>query len=465
MRVLLIVVDTMRADHAGCYGYPKPTTPNLDRLAAEGALFTDCYATDVPTIPAFTALLTGRRGVSTGVVSHDHPESIITPETRTLPDVLAKAGVVTGAVSSLFTFKRWIAKGFSHFMQPDQRTPATHITASQVNELALPWMRAHARRDFFLMLHYWDPHSPYSKTPAAYARRFYEGTDPRDPANMSLAGLWGLELMSFYAWDVAAPQLQEGVTDLDYLVAEYDGGIALADDYLGQLLEGMEDAGLLEDTLLIFTSDHGEAFGEHGVYFDHMDAYEQTARVPLVVTCPGRAQARRSEALTQSIDIAPTVLEAFDVPAPEAAQGRSLWPVLRGETDEHRAEVVTNQGLWSAQRSFRTREWSYVETLSQGMLGNRPPRELFDRRADPAEARNLIDDRRDVSQHMEARLRTWLDNELQGRDDPLRLAGEASVAPEMVRRKLKERRKADDTPWVRQGTGRPGAGNLLVHGR
>jgi len=446
MRVVLVVFDTLRADHVGCYGYGKPTTPNLDALAREGALFANCYATDVPTIPSFTALLTGQRGITTGVVSHDHPESIITPETRTLPELLAKAGVLTGGLSSLYAFKRWIAKGFTHFMQPDQRTPATHVTANQVNELALPWMRSHARRDFFLMLHYWDPHSPYSKTPEGYIRRFRPDGDPRDPSNTSLNGLRELELMYFYAWDTAAPQLQDGITDLGYLVAEYDAGISYADDYLGQLIEAMDDVGLLEDTMIVLTSDHGEAFGEHGVYFDHMDAYEQTGRVPLVVWRPGRVGARTTDALVQSVDLAPTILEAFGVPVPGDPDGRGLWPVLDRQADTHRDLVVTNQGLWSAQRAMRTAKWTLMQTLSQGMLHERPPVELFDRFTDRAETTNLLDAKPDVAHEMQERLAAWLEERLQGRDDPLRLAAASSFAPEMVRRKLAQRRAAGEWP-------------------
>ncbi len=351
MRVILVFFDTMRHDHASCYGYPKTTTPNIDRLAGDGALFLNSYPTDVPTQPCYTSTLTGKRGITTGVVTHGQPETTI--GSRTFPEALAENGIMTAAVSSLYRFRRWFAQGFTHYMQPDIKTWLQHVTADQVNALAIPWLKAYGDQDFFLFLHYWDPHTPYNEDLAEYVDRFYEGSDPYDPSNRSLDEVRKAELIYFFISGGAVPKLKRGLTDINYPIAQYDAEIFYADDRFGEVLATLEAMKILDDTMIIFTSDHGEAMGEHQVLCDHMDAYEQTSHVPLVIYCPARVKPRKIEALVQHIDFAPTILEAFGVALPEELEGRSLWPLLEGKEDEQYEAVFTNQGLWSAQRAMR----------------------------------------------------------------------------------------------------------------
>ena len=238
--------------------------------------------------------------------------------------------------------------------------------------------------------------------------------------------------------------LHPNLTDLRYVLAHYDAEIRYADDRFGQVLNVLDDLGVLEETLIIFTSDHGEAFGEHGVYSDHMDAYEQTAHVPLMVWLPGQVRAQRVDALVQSIDIAPTVLEAFGVEVPPEFQGRSLWPLLRGETDSHYERVFTNQGLWSAQRAMRTEKWTLMKTYQWGMLKPRRNTELFDRQADPAEENDVSEQYPEVVEELELEYFRWVEEQLGGRPDPLRIAAAENRATEAVRRRyerwLAERR-------------------------
>jgi arylsulfatase A-like enzyme len=436
MRVILVFFDTMRYDHASFNGYSRKTTPVLDELAREGTIFTNCYATDVPTQPCYTATFTGQRGIETGVVTHGQPEETIPSRLDTFPALLAKKGILTAAVSTLYRFRRWFAQGFVHYIQPNINKWLQHVSCEDVNKEAIPWIKAYAHEEFFLFLHYWDPHTPYNLVPERYLEKFYSG-DPYDPSNRSLDDLRSRSLMYFFISGGAVPELREGLTDIEYPVAQYDAEINYADEHFGYVLEVLEREKVLEDTMIIFTSDHGEALrGEHGVYFDHMDAYEQVAHVPLFIWAPGRVRAQVVSSFVQHTDIAPTVLEAFGIQPPESFEGKSLWPVLRGETLKHREFAVTNQGLWSAQRAYRTERWALVRTYAQGMLVDAPDWELFDRREDPAESRDVSAHHRDVFQELKARYLEWVDREVGGRPDPLRIEATRSSAANSVKRRF-----------------------------
>jgi arylsulfatase A-like enzyme len=440
MRVILVFFDTLRADHVGSYGYPKNTTPNVDRLAGRGARFLNCYPTNVPTQPCYTSVLTGRPGIDTGVVTHGQPESTISQETVTFPEILAEHGILTAAVSTLYRFRRWFAKGFTHYVQPDISTWLQHVTADQVNAQVLPWLRAYGNQDFFLFLHYWDPHTPYSRASADRVARFYDGEDPFDPRNRSLEGLRAQRLMYYFISGVAVPELEDGLTDARYVVAKYDAEIAYADDRFGQVLDLLEELEIMDDTMIIFTSDHGEALdGEHGVYFDHMDAYEQVSHVPLIIHRPGQIGARTIEPFVQHIDFAPTILEAFGIRVPHQFTGRSLWPLLRGESTSHYSTVFTDHGLWSAQRAMRTKRWSLMKTIAPGMLRSRPSLELFDRVVDRDEEQNVASAHPGVVAALNATYYARLEEQLGDRPDPLRLAAEKSSAFKRVKARFDQR--------------------------
>lgn len=434
MRVILVFFDTMRYDHASFNGYGKPTTPNLDRLAAEGAVFAGAYCTDVPTQPCYTSVFTGKRGITTGVVTHGQAEETLADGITTFPMLLARRGLTTAAVSSLYRFRRWFARGFVHWIEPNMDKWLQHVTADDVNSKVIPWLRAYGKEPFFLFLHYWDPHTPYNKELSEYVDEFYEGGDPADPGNDSLEPLRRQPLMYFFRRR-QYEELHPNLTDLDYVLAHYDAEIRYADDRFGQVLDVLDELGVLEETMIIFTSDHGEDFGEHAVFSDHMDAYEATAHTPLMVWWPERVQARRIDALVQHIDLAPTILEAFGAPVPEDYEGQSLWPLLEGETDEQYEYVFTNQGLWSAQRAMRSRRWALVKTINWGMLQPREPTELFDRERDPYEQHNVADEHPDVLDEMELKYWRWLEERLGNRPDPLRIAGQENAATRSVQRR------------------------------
>ena len=154
MKVILLVIDTLRADHLGCYGYHRETSPNIDRLAEKSILYGNAYSSDVPTQPSFTSMFTGRRGIHTGIVSHSETESL-SEDVPYLTEVLAQNGVTTAAVSTLYMMRRWFARGFHYYFNPvaGQRRRLQQVDAEEINGVALPWIREHRGEDFFLFVH------------------------------------------------------------------------------------------------------------------------------------------------------------------------------------------------------------------------------------------------------------------------------------------------------------------------
>jgi arylsulfatase A-like enzyme len=418
VKVLLVVIDTLRADHLGCYGYHRKTSPRIDAVTEQGVLFERAYASDVPTQPSYTAMFTGQRGIRTGVVSHSDTENL-PDSTPYLSDILAANGYATGAVSTLFMMKKYFARGFNAYMNPvaGNRARLQQIDADEVNAAAIPWLKANRDRDFFLFLHYWDPHSLY-KPPAKYRRLFYKKGNPCDPKNRSLAALDQQIVGPFVRGHL--DRIRQNLTDAEYVIAQYDGEIRYVDDTLGQVLDLLADLGIGEETLLIITSDHGESMTEHNIFFDHCDVYEVTIRVPLIIRWPERFRGgRRIRGLVQGIDIPATILDAARIASPEASQGRSLLPLARGQADRGYREIFSNQGLWQAKRTMSDGRWKFIKALDNGYWPA-PPRELYDLQDDTGENSNLIEKQPEIARDMELRLTRWEESQLGNRIDPLR---------------------------------------------
>ncbi len=418
MKIIFAVLDTLRADHLGCYGYARPTSPRLDALAKEGALFERAYATDVPTQPSYTAMFTGMRGIRSGVVSHS-PTETIADTVPWLPQRLAENGYETAAVSTLCIMKKYFTRGYHTYMNPvaHDRAQIQQVTAEQINAYAIPWLRANKDRDLFLFLHYWDPHSLYNPPHKRYRTMFYDG-DPCDPKNHSLDELRDQLIGPFTMGHLE--KVMPGVTDKQYVVAQYDGEIRYLDDQFTILLDTLTSLGIEDDTLLIVTADHGESMGEHALYFDHCGVYEPTVRVPLLVRWPGCVPpGTRVNALVQGIDIPATILAAAGVEAPETFQGRNLTPLATGEQKAAYEFVVSNQGLWQAKRMISDGTWKLINALDNG-LWPAPARELYNIEDDPSETRNVVETQPDIAARLDLQLRRWEDAQLRGGIDPLR---------------------------------------------
>jgi arylsulfatase A-like enzyme len=422
--VVLIVVDALRADHLSSHGYPRPTSPHLDALAASGALCESMYCAGIPTQPAFTTLHTGQHPMTHGIVSHGGAAEL-SKKTPTLADLFLAAGYTTCAVDNLLRERLWFGRGFEYYVDPSlRRILHLGVTAEEINARAIPWLRAHAAEPFFLFVHYWDPHTPYA--PPEQDRALFYCGDPTDPANTTLEAWWRhpFGLLARETW-LHTPGGR--ITDAEYLVALYDGEIRHVDRGIAQLVGALDELGLAERTLVAVTADHGESMTEHGIFFEHHGLYESTVHVPFVARWPGRiAPGRRLTPLLQHHDVAPTLAEAAGLRVPATMEGKSRFKLLTGEREDPGREALvmvecTHQAKWA----LRAGRHKLILARGPDYYGS-PPRELYDLEADPGETRNLVHAQPDRAAALEAQLEEWIArrvSELGRADDPLREQG------------------------------------------
>ena len=404
-------LDTLRADHLSCIGNDRGLTPNLDRIASEGALFRETYATDIPTQPSHTALFTGKFGINSGIVSHFHPAAYLPEETLWLPSELRRNGYVTGAVDHLFAMKDWFIRGYDDYMPPPGRSRSP---GSVINGIGLPWISEHKERDFFLFLHFWDAHIPYVP-PSPFKERYTHGTSGRiDPdITAKLEGRPSYPLFKQNLYDFL-----DAMPNLDYIADLYDAEVAYLDFEIGRIFQHLETEGLLEDTLVVLFGDHGENMTEHDAWFDHAGLYDSVTHVPLLMWAPGTIPVTDSSAMVTLTDVMPTVLEALGRPEAEGVDGRSLFPLMRGETTTHRDAVMLSEATWQAARGVRTPDWKFIKFLQSTIYG-RDGVELYDLANDPNEQHNVADLHPEVVDEMSSRLTHWVSAQLGGRPDPM----------------------------------------------
>ncbi len=309
--LVLLTVDTLRADRLGCYGYSRDTSPELDRLAAEGTLFEAAYVQRGSTWPSLTSILTSQHPVTHGVRENGMP---LGSGPATLAESLLGRGYSTHAVLTNSYQQAW--RGFESVV-PVEEKPQDQVAADR----AIDWLRTGAVEPFFLWIHMVAPHDPYA--PPADHDRF---GDPGYGGRVDGGSISTTRIM--FGLDTPQP------ADLERLQSLYDGEVAFSDAMIARVLGALEERSFLDHSLVVATSDHGEELLDHHDYFfHHASVYEGVLRVPLILWQPGVVPAgRREGTVVQSIDIAPTVLELLDVPVPTGFDGRSLAPLLRGET-------------------------------------------------------------------------------------------------------------------------------------
>ena len=334
--ILLVTIDTLRADAVGAYGDATARTPAIDALATRGALFTRAFAVAPITLTSHASLLTGRYPAGHG---GRHNGMRIDPDTPTLAEALASAGVATGAFIAAFPLDRrfGLQKGFSQYGDrmprgPDGR-PANERPGAVVVDEALAWLQQHRSGRFFLWVHLFEPHAPYGDARTGLPAR-----------------------------------------------ARYGDEIAEADRQVARLVEGLADA--RETTLVAVTADHGEAFGEHGEIAHSIFVYDTTLRVPLVLAGPGVEQ-RRIDAPVSLVDVAPTLASLLGVPTFDA-DGIDLAPALAGGSLPERTLYAESFAPlldfgWSRLRAVRAGGWKYIAA---------PSPELYDTANDAGETRN-----------------------------------------------------------------------------
>ena len=418
MKVILLVIDTLRADHLGCYGYHRNTSPNIDRLAKEGVVFENAYPTDVPTQPSFTSIFTGERGIQTGIVSHSQTEKL-SEQTSCFPELLSQKGITTVAVSTLYMMRRWFARGYKYYMNPISgiRNRLQQIDAEEINSFALPWIKEHYKEDFFMFMHYWDPHMLYLP-PYPYRQLFYKGNES-DPANHSLDILKSQPIWPFVKRHLDS--IGNDITDKEYVIAQYDSEIRYADEKVKELLDLIDKLCISNDTTIILTSDHGESMGEHNFYFDHHGVYETTIHVPLIIRNPqyNFQEMRVNDLVQSSICLRPTIVSLFGMQDQNNLEGKNLIRIA-GEEDKGTEEIYSNMGVWTAKRAFRKGRWKIIKTLDKSFWET-PDIELFDVLNDPQETHDVANDHSSLVDELELRMERWLKDQIGKKIDPLEL--------------------------------------------
>jgi arylsulfatase A-like enzyme len=375
--VILISIDTLRADHLGTYGYRRNTSPNIDRLARESVLFDRNINTGGGTLPVHVSMFTSLPPTVHGI----WPDSgrALDSARVTLADQMRAAGYHTrGYTGGGFVRAKYgLGQGFDYFYDSGGNF-ATELP------LLNQWLDTYHGGKFFLFLHTYDVHSGFDKLPydhgAAWNRLYtanYGGS-----FDGCKEGLCASALLSRINREVVAKRLRAtdvfSAADIAYMMGLYDGGISYVDDALGRLFEGLKARGLWDKTVLVFTADHGEEFTEHRLFL-HDQNYEEIARVPLIIHFPrGAFGGRRISEMVSTLEIMPTILDAVGIPSNPEVEGESLLPLIASG-----AEGLAQVYMAGALEKLRTPGWSLL-ALETG------PAQLFDLRQDPGETTNLI---------------------------------------------------------------------------
>ena len=366
--VLLITIDTVRADHLGCYGYKAIETPHLDTLAASGVRFANAY-TPVPiTLPAHSVMLTGTYPMRTGM--HDFSGNRLNASQPTLATLLHAKGYATGAVvaSAVLDSRFGLGRGFDFYYDhfdfsrlDEKNIDAMMRPGGEVVDRALGWLNGERQKPFLLWVHLYDAHHPYNPPP---------------------------------------PYLQK------YRSHPYDGGIAFVDAQVGRVVAYLKAKGMYDRTLIVVAGDHGEALGEHGEKTHGFFIYDSTLHVPLIFKLPADSPKQKpvvNDAASLA-DILPTILDLIGVSKPGEIQGRSLTASMMGKPGTP-AENYSETYLprihfnWSELRGIRFRQYHFIDA---------PRPELYDLSSDPRELKNVYSTQQAVANELRKRLGTLI---------------------------------------------------------
>jgi arylsulfatase A-like enzyme/Tfp pilus assembly protein PilF len=418
LNVVLITIDTLRADHVGCYGYKQIKTPNIDSLAADGVRFERAFAVVPVTLPSHSSMLTGTYPMLSGM--HDFSGNKLSPLQPTLASVLKQAGYETGAVigAAVLDSRFGLNQGFDFYYDhfefnrlDEANLDEMERPGNVVADVALNWLEKeglkkegpekdqpskNTQKKFFLWMHLYDPHFPYHP-PEPYSR--------------------------------------------EYAAQPYDGEIAFADEQVGRLLRFLKENGLYQNTVIVLCGDHGESLGEHGEKTHGFFIYNATMHVPLIIRLPEqlpgqvpeKAMARTLADPVSLVDLMPTVLEAVGLQVPSQVQGRSLLREIRPDSSAPDAQADRERTLygetflprihfnWSELRGSENTKYHFIDA---------PRPELYDLTKDPDETHNLLTEKKAVAEEMRAKLVAMIRDYSAGKE----LAEKTGLDPALMER-------------------------------
>ncbi len=428
---VLILLDTVRADHLDCYGYERETAPALTRLSKKGVLFEQAISFAPWTLPSVINLLSGCR-ITRDVFEGGKLQ-------RSIVETLHRAGFQTAA----FTEGGYLSRhfgfdlGFSRYHEQEGKVHLREdgeVIAKETGEggieetfrMAREWLAAHGDEPFFLFIHTYEPHTPYER------RTFTKGLSPG-----KVGETFSMEKLG----PLRTGQLQFDAKDLEYLEALYDGGIFEADRHLGAFVEFLDERGLGDKTLVVVTSDHGEELGEHfpSRCGDHGHSLHDTlVHVPLMVHNPiERYPESRVPHQVRLMDVMPTIAEIMGISVEEESAGKSLVPLMRGIEKTGRLAYGTQTKAGPDRIFLRYLGYKYTRIIAPGvpdrnpLIPPPPPQQLYDLKNDPGEQTNLVGSAPEVLKQMTNIFKQTRNAGGFGKED--------FTVPEETDKKLKER--------------------------
>ncbi|AQQ70039.1 Choline-sulfatase [Limihaloglobus sulfuriphilus] len=427
MRVLYLDLDTLRPDHLGCYGYHRNTSPNIDRIAAQGVRFENYYCSDAPCLPSRTAMMSGRFGIHTGVVGHGGSAADMridgegrgfksSLDSECLPAIFRRENMRTVLVSP-FAERHSAFNFYAGFTEMYNTGKSGMESAEEVSPVALDWIKRNAKDDnWYLHINYWDPHTPY-RAPEDFGDPFKDDplpawlTEDVLEQHKSHVGPHSVhEIMMFHGTpDPKYPRHPGTLYNMDALrkmIDGYDCGIRYMDEHIGRLFDELEKQGVLDDIMIIISADHGENLGELGIYGEHGTADRPTCRIPMIIRRPNGKPAVDTQ-LRYNLDLAPTLAEMFCQDKQPRWDGESFAGVLDGSQEpDARDYIVISQCAHVCQRSVVMGDWLYIRTYHDG-YHLFPDEMLFNTKDDPYEQENLSEARPDVCGRAARYLEQW----------------------------------------------------------
>jgi len=450
--IIFIVIDALRPKNLGCYGYAKPTSPNIDKLGAEGLLFNNAYSCTNATDPSLTAIFSGKFCRSHGIMEHgallqSAEVQNFLKNVHTLPEILRLNGYRTLAIDWL---GRWHTRGYDYYsgiLRPavqwgKQRltygqtrdyelsevkpgplkylslalskfsarikapsiTPRTDIygDATFVTQKAMETIKENLDHNFFLFVHYWDTHFPYNC--------------PDSKAGDYVLPERGAKEMLERVKHRGRKKQIKSMGGIEKILAMYDGAIAFVDQEIGNLIEALRQWGILENTFVILTADHGESLIEHDIYFDHHGLYQATIQVPLIFKYAGLPHGKVVTGFVQHTDVVPTILDILEIESGLDCDGNSLLPLIY-ENKQLNPAVYAEETHSEIKQMVATGKYKYIRAPSKQdavckycHMIHGGIEELYDLEKDPEEVSNVIADHPDEASQLKSLLTEWIRN-------------------------------------------------------
>ena len=391
--VVFVVLDACRAHNLSCYGYDKPTSPNMDSIAREGVMFENAFSTINVTDPSLTTIFTGYYPTSHGMTKQAEMEFVPNPKIKFLSEILKANGYTTMAVDWL---SRWHERGYDwygyqpklgkdvislkswainirnliKFLLPYDKIPTPIISAlrkvyniilpswyprwydaKKTTDIAINLIKENKNKKFFLFIHYWDTHTPYNASSHIW-KKFYKKKYGKSVEDV-LGSLLLEDDITFYKKWIG------NTKDIDEVIAMYDGAISYVDGEIGRIYEYLDKIDILDDTIFVITSDHGECLTEHGIFFDHRGAlYDEVLRVPLIIRSSTFSQKVKVKGFVQHVDILPTLLELLNIRYEADFDGKSLIPTITDNKNirDYIFAVMENE----AKYAVRNEKYKYI---------------------------------------------------------------------------------------------------------